>query len=188
MNASANETTNRKQTPATVIAKLRAEAHSSPAFSAVCHVFAMRERARSQVTIHSLKLTMEREGFNFSRAEYERVFKTLSDAGIGKIETDSAGQIRSLKDIRVTLQSIGTVAVGKKERLETFRQRNTFIDLPLVQAKLTQSVTIKKPQGYRVALQAIINGETVDFPLNFTLTGEQICVLIQELQKQKALK
>lgn len=165
--------------------KLRAEVANSEAFKAVCHVFSQRERARSQVTIGALTLRMEHAGFHFKRSQYEEVLKSLASLGLGKLDA-KGNKVKALRDIRVTLQSIGQVAVGSQDTLDTFNRRNSFVALqvPKTQAKAPP----KSDPKYPIAIVATIQGEQVSFPLSFSLTGAQICVLIQNLQTQAALK
>lgn len=123
-----------------LVQKLKAQAAKSPAFSAMCHIFALRERARQQVTLKSLSLTMQKEGFAFNPSEYEVALVFLASVGLGKLDYNAAGRLRGLKDIKVTLQSIGMAAIAKTDQLKTGQFQHKFKKLPL-----PVNVTPKKP-------------------------------------------
>lgn len=169
-----------------LVKKLREYTAASEAFAAVCHVFAQRERARSQVTVGALMLRMEHAGFHFKRAQYEEVLKTLAALGVGRLEAKN-NKVKALRDIRLTLQSVGQVAVGKQEAPDIFNRRNKYTNLPAARQG-TKPSQGKQETKYPIAIVATIRGEDVSFPLSFELTGAQICVLIQNLQTQAALK
>lgn len=96
-------------------AKLREQAAKSSAFNAICHIFALRERSRKQVTMGSLKATMIREGFNFNNNELAGVLQFLAQNGFGKLDYDLKGKLRALKGIKVPLQTIGKTALSKQD-------------------------------------------------------------------------
>lgn len=125
-----------------VVAKLRDEASKNPTFNAVCHIFAMRERSRNRVTLNSLMATMKREGFvKFDKASYEGVLKLLADLNLGKLDYDIRGRLRSVKGIKVTLQSIGMSAVSKQDSLATVSEK----DQPLKQPQLPKIPPFPSP-------------------------------------------
>lgn len=172
-------------------AKLRAEAASNPTFKAICETFAKRERARNQVTLANLAITMEREGFEYTREQYATALKTLASLGVGRLEQTRKGKQVVLKDIKVTLQSLGKVATSKADSLRNFKQRNSFSDiLPPKQATAVEPVPVETTTlklaiaeaSYPVSLVATINGERVSFPLPFNLTGAQICDAVRSIQ------
>lgn len=100
------------------VSKLKSEAKKNPVFNAVAYSFAMRERSRRQVTVNNLALIMKREGFNYSRKELQEVLKFLGSLQLGKLEKTPRGNVRVLKGIPVTLQSIGLSALGKENMPE----------------------------------------------------------------------
>lgn len=115
-----------------VVALLRQQVANSPVFSAVMHKFALRERARAQVTLHSLVQTMHNEGFEHDRLEYAEVLKVLGKLGLGRVEYDNKKRLIALKDIKTSLQSIGMAAVSKSDKLSKVRFQNRFKKLPEV--------------------------------------------------------
>lgn len=114
-----------------LIDNLKKEAQTNEAFNAVCHMFALRKRARNDVTVEALTRRMEKEGFKYTKEQYVDILKTMSKLGIGKLDSTASGKVRALKDVKMTLQSIGKAAVATSD-LRTFRKRNRFaaIDIP----------------------------------------------------------
>ncbi len=138
-----------------LIETLKTETSKDPVTSAVLHVFAARERARAQVTIPALVARMKEEGFLYAPGEYGKVLKLLASLGVGRLDTDSSGKVRALKDVKVTLQSIGMAALGQATVIEPISTRNKFQRIPVVHA-----APIKKPP---VAISApIIKSEPPD--------------------------
>lgn len=112
-----------------LIVALRKLATDNKTANAVFHVWALRERARSMVTLDSLAQKMKEEGFIYTREELCLVLKDLATLGVGRLKTTN-GRVSALEDIRVTLQSLGIVACGTVRpdlsALEPFRHRNKF--------------------------------------------------------------
>lgn len=119
-----------------IVNRLRKEVESNPVFNAVMHKFALRERARAQVTLHSLTQTMTNEGYKYKREEYVGVLKTLGALGVGRLEFDSKNRLVALKDIKITLQSIGKAAIGGGEQLNNTKFQRRFKNLPQTSAVL----------------------------------------------------
>lgn len=117
-----------------VVETLKKEADKDEAFKDVSHVFASRKRARRQVTVASLANRMAKEGFGHSRTDYARVLRRLADLGFGSLQKDAKGNIKALKDIRISLQSIGAAAVGEAQKLINARQRVKFSALSAPEA------------------------------------------------------
>ncbi len=109
-----------------IVGVLRQHVSINPVFSAVMHKFALRQRARSQVTLHSLVQTMHNEGFEHSREEYIEVLKILGKLGLGKLEYSKTNRLTALKDVTITLQSIGMAAVSKSDKLSKVHFANKF--------------------------------------------------------------
>lgn len=109
-----------------LIQTLAAETSKDPTLNAVLHMFAARDRARAQVTLQALAARMKEEGFSYEDAEYIRVLRLLAKLGVGRLETDSSGRVKALKDVKVTLQSIGLAGLGQLSRIEHLNKRNRF--------------------------------------------------------------
>lgn len=192
-----------------IIELLRKGAQTNPAFAAVCKVFSERERARQQVTVHSLSARMLKSGYQFSKKDYINVLKYLSNLGIGALDVNpSTNEVRGLKNIKITLQSIGEVAMATSTNFEKFNPSFDFKKLvgasmdpggPIPTAKPAPAPKpeprpepggkipapdkrpprLKLPQ-YAVALVADFDGTPVSFPLP-RLTTMQISQLLAEL-------
>lgn len=174
-----------------LISRLRQQAAESKIFNAICYVFAMRERARHQVTVSSLRLTLLKEGFNFKAEDIEQELIFLSNLGVGTIEV-SRGHVVSLRGVKITLQSIGKCALSDNEAaLKMFKVHNKFNDLslpkeikPIVTSKISNSSAIKKEiqqRFYTVPLKTMIGGSEVVIPLSIPLTNEQIALAVASL-------
>lgn len=173
-------------TPSQVIARIRAEAETNACFNAICHVFAIRERARQQVTLDSLAVRMKTEGYKFERKDYGRALSFLALMGIGYIEHDKENNVVALKNIRTTLQSIGQVGVGDKKVLKTFQPDIEFKDLPLPKIERVAAVKVPtKPmmepnKTYRAFLTVMFDGTPVPFELPKGLTTKDLSTLLTE--------
>lgn len=120
--------TNQTKRPMTseVHTKLMTEAARNPVFMAVAQGFAIRERTRNQITIHSLTQKMTKEGFNYKREDYIKVLYFLHGLGFGSLKLSSRGKLLALKNIETTLQSIGMAAINGKEPLKKAAKTNKF--------------------------------------------------------------
>lgn len=127
------------------VSLLREAVARNPVFSAVMHKFALRERARAQVTLHSLVQTMHNEGFEHSRQEYVEVLKLLGKLSFGRMEYDAKKRLIALKDIKVSLQSIGMAAVSKSNKLSKVRFQNRFKKLNSATAEVLQETPKETP-------------------------------------------
>lgn len=112
-----------------IVNELKKEASTNKLANAVFHMFALRRRARGVLTIHALKQSMKKEGFEFKASEYEGLFKTLSTIGVGKLDIDYKGRIKGLKDVKLTFKSLGEAALGKNQSISSFKNRPQFNDL-----------------------------------------------------------
>jgi hypothetical protein len=108
--------------------KLQAEALRSPTFNAICTVFALRERSRKQITINGLALYMIKEGFNYTKKDYEECLKFLASVNVGVPDLDLKNRFRGIKDINLALQSLGKAALDQDVVVPT---RNIKLTVPL---------------------------------------------------------
>lgn len=168
----------RKLNAAEIVDRLRAEAAKDRTFNDICHVFSLRERARGQVTIAALQLTLIKEGFTHDKEEIRRVFKLMAGLGLGTLDLAPNKIIRGLKDIKVSLQSIGMSALDPAEQLEKFNQPVKYLDLPVPKPKskpLPQAAqkapkveTSKPPvqtRRYKASIKITIDGKDLEFDL-----------------------
>jgi hypothetical protein len=158
----------------TVIETLKKEANENPAANALFHVWALRHRARNQVTMRALNLKMTKEGFKFDTALYERTLKLLSQLGFGRVEYDKNGNVKALKDIRVKLQSIGKATVGTGRKLVNFKQKNKF-----------DSIEVKPIQKPSVILTCVVNGKAVNMTLPPSMTFDEIATIMLKFQDDR---
>lgn len=167
-----------KTAPKSVITKLRDEASKNPIFKAVCQGFAIRDRTRAQVTIASLTQKMMKEGFNYSRKDYVSVLKVLADLGFGRLEMSARGKVKSLKDIKITLQSIGRAAVSDSTVLTRANFSNKFKELPEEKAHaktIAGKIGMTKPKAYKAQLIVhFAKDEITTFTLPNGITEQQL--------------
>lgn len=128
-----------------ITAKIKNRAETSKVFNILCHVFALRQRTRRQITIHSLFVTMTKEGFNFTKDDYRKELEFLAEIGIGTLERSKTGVVKALKNIKITLQSIGMTGVGKRPVLQAARLRNLYTQLPETTTVAKQQVKPELP-------------------------------------------
>jgi len=178
-----------------MINRLKDEAKSNPVWNAVAHVFALRQRARHQVTVAALSQRMRAEGFDWTDEQYADVLKLLSQCGIGRLEIDGKGRPVAIKDIRLTLQSIGKVVAGNADAdIKPFHQRHKFgnvVDMNQSQPKVKEHVIRRrrgrKPRTYqtpnsKLILTVLVNDKPVNIPIPNGLTTDEIAKLISDLQ------
>lgn len=115
-----------------MVKALREEVHSDRTLNAICNVFALRERARDRVTIGSLRQTMYKEGFSFTTQELEKALKIMANIGLGKLHYDRSGKVHALKEIKMTLQSIGLAAKNNQDGLTPYSKQKKFENLPTI--------------------------------------------------------
>lgn len=153
-----------------IVEMLRSKARGSKTFENVCVVFAVRERARSQITVASLKQTMLKHGYpDFTSAHASDVIEFLSSLNIGIIHKDTKGRVKALINVKYTLQSIGAAALGETPRVEGFNQKRRFIQLPVKTEKVMEqrkeALIEKSKETYPARVTAELDGRTIDFPL-----------------------
>lgn len=163
-----------------IIESLRTEAGTNKLAAAVFHLFAMRERSRRCITVRSLALKMKAEGFIYNKQEYLPFFHFLSKLDLGSLERNRRGGVRALRDIPVTLQSIGLAAVGKSNGLIQFRSRAKK-ERP--QAVFRPGLTMKHPSTTDIKIMVTIDERPwyLDVPKDYS--EEDIAKVISMLNK-----
>lgn len=175
-----------------VIEALRNEVKLSPIANAVFHLFALRARARQTVTVSSLYQRMLKEGFSYRKSDYIPIIKMLAKAGFGIIDTDQKGRIKGLKDVKVTLQSIGAAAVGHDIQFKRMKKRTKFSNLvnkpdiikdsEILETTLSEAMTKKediKPLDIRLTI--LVNGKPVEIKVSDNLTAGELAMLITSI-------
>lgn len=162
--------------------KLRTEAKNRPAFNAVAHMFIKRERSRGHITLGALIRTMTKLDFNFSKEEYSEVLAFLGRIGVGVVDTDAKGRLRSLKEIRFTLQSIGMVATSKRKALlETHGVRSVALASPSAAPKPEIKVLPVDKPSVAIKLQVTMDGDThTSFEVPNKITPNQLIALLAQ--------
>lgn len=138
----------------TIVQILRDKAAQDPVISAVLHMWALRQRARSEVTLNGLAAKMKKEGFIHSKSQYEPLLKLMAQLGLGKLQTDSSGRVVALKHVEMKLQSLGHAVCDSKTNpsLVSTRRKHRFKSMELayetkstVKTLKEASVTIEDP-------------------------------------------
>lgn len=140
MNAAATNLTQTTETPKDTVSCLRQEAAKSQVLTSICHMFALRERSRNQVTVSSLMAAMTKEGFKHSRYEYVEALKALSRCDVGTLKHSKNNRVQALINIRYTLQSIGKAVVSKQSSVTKQVKANRY-------TKLSSEAPIKRLQS-----------------------------------------
>lgn len=183
-----------RQNPKKAINDLRIEASRNPVFRDVCHLWSLRERARNQVTIGTLRLSMAREGFQYSKDQLGEVLKAMAVIGFGRLEFDSQKQVVALKDITITLQSIAQTALNISETLVKVTPHNSYdvLEAPKV---VVAPAPVKAPTPIRPAMPTFaamlvvdVNGSPVEFQLPKRLTTAELGRLLATLAGETPTK
>ena len=181
-----------------VVETLKKTTEKSKAVRDVMTSWALRERTRNVVTVEALAQRMKKEGFDHPQHEYAALLRQLSNLGLGKLETSASGKVKALKDVRLTLQSIGKAAVGEDTSLRGWRPRNRFGQLiastdrapeltqeakqPEAPKPLTQEAPKPAPMAVGVTLVVNINGKPVNIPVPDSLTVQEVGALVAKLK------
>lgn len=156
-----------------VIEKLRARIESDPVLKAICKKFASRQRARGQITVTSLKQAMDKDGYSFPKSAYVDALRFLASLNLGRLHKSNNGKIRSLTDIKWTLQSIGQIGLGNNNALlKNFKRPIKY--KPLVNQTAKTIVTMGN-------LTVNLDGKMVSFPLYRQVSKEEIGFILADL-------
>lgn len=178
-----------------VIQTLKLEAATDDKFAKVCDMLAARERSRSQMTLKALDLRMKQHGHPLQEDDYRRVIKVLADLGFGTLETDSRKRPSALKGVKVSLASIGEVALGRARGFKSVRLRNRFYKLPLhavpvpaanrdpIQKPVLKTLSVTPSAKGIIGLTLVINNKPVNISVTENLTANEIATLVQCLRQ-----
>lgn len=170
-----------------IVETIRAEVATNKVSNDVLIVFGARERTRSVITLRNLHLSMKSLGFKHNKAEYAKVLEFLAKLGLGYLDVDSKRRVRALKDIKVTLQSIGAVAFGAKASLTMLHKRNKFLNLvPKLESPVKTAPTIQPAKDLTVSLVVHTRGKTLSIPIPIEFTAIEIAQFIAKIQGNKA--
>lgn len=169
-----------------IVDSLKKEATVNPVANAVFHVFATRERARSVLTLQALQRRMKREQFTYPVSKYAELLKLMSSLGLGKLDIDPKGRIRSLKEIKASLQSIGMAACTDSKELKSNKQRARFITMPVRPPKQSPIQAVAEYIKKDIGVVAYINGKALTFQIPKELDPKDVMDLIQLFRDGKS--
>ncbi len=176
-----------------VVELLREKASTDPVSSAVLHMWALRKRARHEVTLDGLAARMKAEGFIHDKRQYEPILKFIANLGLGRLQVDAKGHVIALKEIKTTLQSIGRAACDVRaadDALKIYRKKTRFRNLAVhrvsddkqPEAKEAPTVSQQAPVG-TMSLVLSANGQPITVPIDPNLPDEEFLYLAKCLKK-----
>ena len=177
----------------TIVPALRTEVQTRPIFGDVMALFASRQRARHQVTVRALYYRMAKEGFTYPKHAYATVLERLAALGVGELARDSRGKIRSLKNVRVTLQSLGNAVLQGDNTLRVYKKRNRYQKLPATVTPLRRptpvlpSIATKPPVLGLTRITLAINDKSIGVDLPSNLTTAELAAFLSSWQEKKAM-
>lgn len=154
---------------------LKTEAEKNPATKAALMVFCVRKRPRRTLTLVGLEQRMQKEGYRYSRKDYEPFIRILEFVGVGVLDFDGRGRLKGLKGIKISFKSIGD-AVFSDGQIVAIPQRNRFTAIP------KPKVLVAKP-GLTLSLGVEINGKQVNIPIPKELNNEDLAILIAKFKE-----
>ncbi len=146
---------------------LKEKAAKDKVFNDICTVFATRERARFDVTVNGLTQRMKKDGFEYGPSELSPALRYLASLGLGQLKT-SGGKVIGLTEVKTTLQSIGSVALGQTNSLVKFHKRHQFHKLPAVMAQKAEHKLVM-PRNAEPRLVDIKPAKAAQKPLKLNL-------------------
>jgi hypothetical protein len=166
-------TLNNGKTMEELVKLIRLQAKRDECFANVCHIFANRDRARAEVTLQTLALTMKRERFTYTKDQLSTALRFLATCGVGRLELDAKKRVVALREIQVTLQSLGQMALADDKQVpepQVFKS-DTFPKY----VPMTEIVHSDSPQVSQSTMINSTNHATLVFNgtvLNVKLSGD----------------
>ncbi len=164
-----------------MVESLKKEAASNKATNDVLFVFSNRERARQILTVSGLKQRMKAKGFDYSDDKYGEVLTTMAAAGVGTLQKDAKGRVHALKDIKITLNSLGK-AVLNAEKVKGFTPKNTYVEVKVPQT----TEVIAAPKGLTTGslkLGVYMKDRLINIEVPSNLSSEELAALIHKFQE-----
>lgn len=170
-----------------VVQKLRERAEKSPVFTAMCSMFAMRERTRQQIVLNTLLAVMKNDTVKFSKEQLAEELKFMASIGLGTIQHDKKNRVYALKNIKTKLQSIGHAALSKTDHLVKFTPQAKFSDLPKRKTDFLEPRTTIIPEKYqyKAVLNIDIEGHKVEFTIDNSVPLQELLTALSNLYKTK---
>lgn len=172
--------TNSKQ----VVEILRQKASSDPVTNAVLHMWALRKRARHEITVGALHARMKREGFIHDKQSYEPLLKLLGQLGLGTVQVNSKGRVVALKGVQTTLQSLGTAVLSPKGQLKQFKQKHKFSPLMLTREAEAPKLVKETKTDAQITVQHA--SKSMTFPVPSDASDEDIAHIVSKFLKFSA--
>jgi len=184
-----------------ILEMLKNEAVKNPVFNAACHAFAVRQRTRFTVTTLNLRQTLIKSGWkDVTREQCAEVLKFLNSLGFGTLTFDSKKRIKSLDQIKVTLQSIGKAAIAGAGDVKKHMPPNKFTALAVKDVKTEEAantfvapglqtpapISQAKENNYPAFLTIMINGRPINFACSAAINEDNLgefLVKFKELAK-----
>lgn len=162
-----------------LIEALKREAEISRVAREVLTVFAHRKRDRSIITVKALRQYMLQQGFKNEPDDYANFITFLARQGVGQMMKSSKGKVLGIKNITVSLHSLGNVAMNGTPELKNFSSKPHYhrLELPLEIEK--PKVIETKPIIYLTV--EISPGKRVEIPFPKGLTPDEIAGIISRL-------
>lgn len=101
-------------------------AKTNQAINDMFHDFALRERARGQITVRAFYNRMKKQGFEHNSLDYAEGLKLLAECGFGELRRGKKGSVIGLFGVKTALQSLGQVVVGKRRELKNYAPRAKY--------------------------------------------------------------
>lgn len=164
-----------------IVSELRKLAESNKVAEVVFHVFALRDRTRSVLTVGGLRQRMAKNGFFYADKEYVKLFEQLAKLELGTLMLGSKGKIVGLKNIKIKLQSIGEVACNKGEALESFNERTKYNRFNIPAAPNVPKVVNKPFKQHGLTLILELNGAKVQLTIPENTSKDSVAELVKRL-------
>jgi hypothetical protein len=170
-----------------VIERLREKAKENRTADDVLHAWATRDRARSLITVRALTRRMTKEGFEHDEKEYADFLKFLASIGLGHLDVDKNGRVRALKDVKISLPSLGDAVISgstKGDVLKTVRRRNRFVKIsPPPAGGEEKAPTAPTPGDVQIILTVKIGPKTLNIPVPKDFNPTEVSMVVALLQK-----
>lgn len=166
------------------VVNLKREASTDKVLNDALHLFASRERGRKELTVGALTNSMRKAGFEYTRKEVAPILIKLSKLGFGHLEKDDKGRVAALRGIKVTMQSLGKVAIqeAEDEALQYTTGKRRMSRAPKQVPKTKQTTQESVPNKTVLILTVMINDIPINLQVPKGLTTQQIAEVISRFQ------
>lgn len=167
-----------------VVQTLKQQA-SDPVANAVFHMWALRKRARNEVTINGLHARMKAEGFVHSKTQYEPLLKLMATLGLGKLSTDAKGRVIALREVKTTLQSLGRAVCETKSAptLKRYQPKTKFRSLQLEHAEPVKASEETPVTRADTSITVTVDSKSMTFPIDKEVSDEEAGYLVGKFIK-----